>query len=38
MKLVIVATIANFYICCSFLKPLNPILGETLVAAYADGT
>ena len=38
MKLVIVATIGNFYINCSFLKPLNPILGETIHASYPDGT
>lgn len=29
MKLVITATLANFYVNCTFLKPLNPILGET---------
>ncbi len=38
MKLVLVATIGNFYINCSFLKPLNPILGETINAHYLDGT
>lgn len=32
------ATLGNFYINCSFLKPLNPILGETIEANYADGT
>jgi hypothetical protein len=30
MKLVVSATIASFYINCSFHKPLNPILGETV--------
>jgi len=29
IKLVITATLANFYVNCTFLKPLNPILGET---------
>lgn len=38
MKLVICATLGNFYINCSFFKPLNPILGETAEGAYADGT
>lgn len=38
VKLVLTATIANFYINCSFLKPLNPILGETISARYPDGT
>lgn len=28
-KLVICATIGNFWINCTFLKPLNPIIGET---------
>ncbi|KAL4471196.1 hypothetical protein ABPG72_007563 [Tetrahymena utriculariae] len=38
MKLVITATIANFYVNCTFLKPLNPILGETFQGSYQDGT
>jgi hypothetical protein len=38
MKFIIVATVGNFYINCSFLKPLNPILGETIQAQYVDGT
>lgn len=37
-KLVITATIASFYINCSFLKPLNPILGETVNGHMEDGT
>lgn len=37
-KLLICATLGNFYINCGFLKPLNPILGETCEAAYRDGT
>jgi len=38
MKLVITATISSFFWTNTFLKPLNPILGETLVASYPDGT
>lgn len=38
MKLILTATIGCFYINCSFLKPLNPILGETISAHYCDGT
>lgn len=38
MKLLVCATLGNFYINCSFLKPLNPILGETISGHYADGT
>lgn len=34
MKLVLTATVGSFYINCSFLKPLNPILGETISARY----
>lgn len=37
-KLVITATLSSFFWTNTFLKPLNPILGETLQAAYADGT
>lgn len=37
-KYVIVATFANFPIANGFLKPLNPILGETFEAGYSDGT
>ncbi|KAM3146116.1 hypothetical protein pb186bvf_001773 [Paramecium bursaria] len=37
-KLLICATLGNFYINCSFLKPLNPILGETISGSYSDGT
>lgn len=37
-KLVICATLGNFYINCSFFKPLNPILGETAEGCYLDGT
>ena len=28
-KFLICATLGNFYINCGFLKPLNPILGES---------
>lgn len=38
LKLVICATLGNFYLNCSFLKPLNPILGETISGSYIDGT
>ena len=38
IKLLICATLGNFYINCSFLKPLNPILGETISGSYSDGT
>lgn len=32
------ATISSFYWTNTFLKPLNPILGETLQANLNDGT
>lgn len=38
MKYVITATLANFYVNCTFLKPLNPIVGETFEGEYQDGT
>lgn len=38
LKLVISASIGHFFINLSFLKPLNPILGETAQAHYPDGT
>ncbi|EGR27407.1 hypothetical protein IMG5_195890 [Ichthyophthirius multifiliis] len=38
LKYVITATIANFFVNCTFLKPLNPVLGETFQAYYRDGT
>lgn len=37
-KYLICATLGNFYINCGFLKPLNPILGETCTGIYPDGT
>lgn len=37
-KLLIIATFANFPVANTFLKPLNPILGETFQASYVDGT
>lgn len=37
-KMVITATIASFYVNCSFYKPLNPILGETVSGHMEDGT
>lgn len=38
MKFVISAMVASALWSNSFLKPLNPILGETLEAEYIDGT
>lgn len=38
MKLTIVALISNYIQANSFLKPLNPILGETFEGGYEDGT
>jgi len=37
-KLLICATIGNFYVNLGFVKPLNPILGETCAGMYPDGT
>jgi hypothetical protein len=37
-KLLIAAAIGNFPIANSFLKPLNPLLGETFEGKYIDGT
>ena len=37
-KYLICATIGNFYINCGFLKPLNPIIGETCIGCYPDGS
>ena len=38
LKLLITATLGYFSVANTFLKPLNPILGETFEAAYNDGT
>ena len=38
LKLVITATIATFYVNLSFLKPLNPIIGETVAGHLEDNT
>lgn len=38
MKLVIVAVFSGFHSSCFFMKPLNPILGETYTCCYEDGT
>lgn len=38
MKLLITASFANFPVANTFLKPLNPILGETFSGSYIDGT
>ncbi|KAL4463958.1 hypothetical protein ABPG74_005895 [Tetrahymena malaccensis] len=37
-KIVVTTTISSFYYTNTFLKPLNPILGETLQAEFKDGT
>lgn len=36
--LVMVAVLSSFFYTNEFFKPLNPILGETLQASYADGS
>ena len=38
LKLVIVATLSCFHSSSHFLKPLNPILGETHEMLYNDGS
>jgi len=38
LKLTVVGTISSFVHTSTFLKPLNPVLGETLSASYEDGT
>ena len=38
IKLTAVALISNYIQANSFLKPLNPILGETFEGGYEDGT
>lgn len=38
MKYIITATIACFHNSSVFLKPLNPILGETYETMYDDGS
>lgn len=38
MKLAITATLASFLTNCSFFKPLNPIIGETVEGHLDDGT
>lgn len=37
-KYVITNSISAFYYITMFLKPLNPVIGETLQGYYADGT
>lgn len=37
-RLTVVAVLSSFYYTNQFLKPLNPILGETLYAEYPEGT
>jgi hypothetical protein len=38
LKYVIISQLSTFYITSNFLKPLNPILGETFNAEFEDGT
>mmetsp|Transcript_11263 Transcript_11263/g.22174 ORF Transcript_11263/g.22174 Transcript_11263/m.22174 type:complete len:330 (-) Transcript_11263:1562-2551(-) len=38
MKLFIVCSICSYYHTSTFIKPLNPVLGETLYATLEDGT
>ena len=38
MKYTIVASISSFFCSSFFLKPLNPVLGETYEAVFLDGT
>ena len=38
LKLLITATFSSFYCSCWFLKPLNPVLGETYEAMFSDGS
>lgn len=38
MKYTIVASMASFFCSSFFLKPLNPVLGETYEAIFLDGT
>lgn len=38
MKYVITSIISSSYYMNLFLKPLNPVIGETLQGSYADGT
>lgn len=38
MRLVIVAVFSGFHSSCFFMKPLNPILGETYTCCYEDGS
>jgi len=37
-KFLISTTIGSFPVSNNFLKPLNPIIGETFEASYMDGT
>lgn len=38
MKLVITSSLSSFVYTSTFLKPLNPVLGETLYGEFEDGT
>jgi hypothetical protein len=37
-RLLMVATVCNYIQANTFLKPLNPILGETFEGCYEDGS
>lgn len=37
-KLVIANAVSSIYLCCSQMKPFNPILGETLQGTFEDGS
>jgi len=37
-KYTLVASISGFFCSCFFLKPLNPVLGETYEALFSDGS
>lgn len=38
LKIVATSCLASFFYTNTFLKPLNPILGETLHGTFPDGT
>lgn len=38
LKLIITFSVSNIYLCCSQLKPFNPLLGETMQGEFPDGT
>lgn len=38
LKLAVTFSLASVYLCCSQLKPFNPLLGETMQGEFPDGT